>query len=253
MEAQLGGRASSSAVLDKPPPQDDISLGLLGGFELSVGKSVRNLPMAGQRVLVFLALHHRALTRSFVSQALWLEATETHADGNLRFALWRIGGVDASLIDKTSGHLALGSVVNVDLHRSAALAARLQNDPDSVDESELHEESLFEDLLPDWHDEWIVREQQLYRQLRLHALESLCLRLTSLGRYGPAIQAGLAAVAGEPLGERANLVLMQAYLREGNVGEALRQYRSFETLLQAELGVGPSRAFTHAMEILRER
>jgi DNA-binding SARP family transcriptional activator len=77
----------------------------------------------------------------------------------------------------------------------------------------------------------LVREQQLYRQLRLHALESLCLRLISLKKYGRAIQAGLAAVSGEPLGERANLVLVQAYLGEGNVGEALRQYRSFETLL----------------------
>jgi DNA-binding SARP family transcriptional activator len=248
MEAQVKERASSSIVLDNPAPQQKLSLSLLGGFELRLGSRVGHLPMAGQRVLVFLALHHRSLTRSYVSQALWLDATESHADGNLRYALWRIGKLEAPLIEKTDGHIALDPSVNVDLHRSAYLATRLQNDPESVDESELHEEMLLADLLPDWHDEWIVQEQQLYRQLRLHALESLCLRLLSLGRWGRAIQAGLAAVAGEPLGERANLALIHAYLGEGNAGEALRQYRSFETLLQDELGIGPTRAFREAFQ-----
>lgn len=257
MEAQLKERASSRVArpsrLDESTPQDHIFLGLLGGFELRVGKRVGHLSRGGQRVLVFLALHHRRLTRSYVSQALWLDATESHADGNLRYALWSIGKLDPDLIEKTGGHIALNSSVNVDFHRSAALAARLQNDPESVDESELREDLLFEDLLPDWHDEWVLREQELYRQLRLHALESLCLRLVSLGRFGRAIQVGLAAVAGEPLGERANLILMQAYLGEGNAGEALRQYRSFEALLQHELGVSPSLGFKQALQSLRER
>lgn len=253
MEAQLRERASFSSSLEESPSQEEITLGLLGGFELRVGTRVCHLPMAGQRVLVFLALHHRPLTRSFVSQALWLEATESHADGNLRYALWRIGRVETSAIDRSGGHLALGSAVKVDLHRSAALATRLQNDSESVGEFELREGTLVEDLLPDWHEEWILHEQRLYRQLRLHAMESLCLRLASLGRYGRAIQAGLAAVAAEPLGERANLVLMQAYFGEGNVGEALRQYRSFESLLHDELGVAPSQAFKQAFEHLRER
>jgi DNA-binding SARP family transcriptional activator len=253
MEAQFGSGASFSALLDRPPTQEEISLGLLGGFELSVGDRVGHVSPAGQRVLVFLALRHRALTRSFVSQALWLESTESHADGNLRYVLWRIGKVEASLIDKSGGHLALGSAVNVDLHRSTALARRLQNDPESVDESDLREDMFVEDLLPDWHDEWILHEQQLYRQLRVHALESLSIRLIALGKYGRAIQAGLAAVAGEPLGERANLVLMRAYLDEGNVGEALSQYRSFDTLLHDELGVGPSQGFRQSFDRLMSR
>lgn len=228
-------------------------IGLLGGFELRVGEGVGLVPLPAQRLLVFLALHHRSLTRSYVAQSLWLDSTERRANGNLRYALCRIGKVESALIDKAGGHLALSPLVSVDLHRSAALAARLVDDPDSPDESELDAQMLSEDLLPDWHEEWILRYQEQYRQLRLHALESLCLRLISLGRFGRAVQAALAAVAGEPLRERANLVLMRAYLAEGNAGEALRHYSSFRTLLLDELGVSPSSAFRQAIESLREQ
>lgn len=254
MEVQLEEPASSwMAQREHPAPLENVSLGLLGGFELRVGTRIEHLSMAGQRVLVFLALHRRPLTRSFVSQALWLDSSESHADGNLRYTLWRIGKLQAALIARTNGHIALNPLVQVDFNRSAALATRLQNDPESLDEDELHEEMLLEDLLPDWHDEWIVREQELYRQLRLHALESLCERLTSLGMFGRAVQAGLAAVSGEPLGERANLVLIRAFFAEGNAGEGLRHYRSFQTLVNDELGVNPSHSFQQAIDTLSER
>lgn len=209
--------------------------------------------MNAQRVLVFLALHPRPLVRSYVAQTLWLEVTEKRADGNFRMALCTIGKLEPTILDKTARHISLSPVVNVDLHRSTSLATRLQNHPQSVDESELQENMLFNDLLPDWNDEWILREQEHYRQLRLHALESLCLRLVSLGEFGRAIQAGLAAVAADPLGERANLVLMQAYLAEGNAGAALRQYRVFERLLSDELGIGPSPSCTQVFQSLSDR
>jgi DNA-binding SARP family transcriptional activator len=251
MGVKLEERASSQSGLSQPMAEQDISVGLLGGFELSVGGRVRLVPKPAQRLLVFLALHHRPLTRSYVAQSLWLEATERRADGNLRYALWCIGKLEAGLVDKPGGHLALGRLVGVDVHRSATLASRLLNDPESVDESELDEEMLSEDFLPDWHEEWILQEQEQYRQLRLHALESLCFRLISFGRFHRAVQAGLAAVAAEPLAERANLVLMQAYLAEGNAGEALRHSRSFGTLLHDELGERPSQAFRQATDSLR--
>jgi DNA-binding SARP family transcriptional activator len=209
--------------------------------------------MSAQRVLVFLALHRRALTRSFVSQALWLESTESHADGNLRHALWRIGKVEPSLIEKSSGHLALGSMVDVDLHKSTTLARRLQSDPESVDESKLREGMLVEDLLPDWHEEWVLHEQQLYRQLRLHALESMCLRLGRLhGTAGPS-RAGLPRSGwGAPRGA-GQPGFDASVSRRRNVSEALRQFRSFETLLQEELGVAPSQGFRQAFESLKVR
>lgn len=221
--------------------QADVSLNLLGGFELRLDDRAAVLPMMAKRLLVFLALRYRPLGRIHVSQSLWLEATEQHADGNLRTALWKINRLSGSLIDMTGGQLALGPRVTVDLHRSLALAEKL-TDEGSLDELELDERMLCEELLPDWYDDWVLAEREQYRQLRLHGLECLCQRLTLLGSFGHAVRAGLTAVAGEPLRESANLVLIRAYLAEGNAGEAVRHYRSFRGLLRSELGVSPTDA-----------
>ena len=50
----------------------------------------------------------------------------------------------------------------------------------------------------------------------------------------------MAAVAAEPLRESAQRALIRAHLAEGNRSEALRQYRSYESLLRDELGLEPT-------------
>jgi DNA-binding SARP family transcriptional activator len=92
-------------------------------------------------------------------------------------------------------------------------------------------------------------EREHYRQLRLHALESLSEKLTAQGRYAQAVEAGIAAVAAEPLRESAHRTLMKAHLGEGNMTEALHQYRTFRQLLHDELDLGPSEAME---ELVRE-
>ena len=96
---------------------------------------------------------------------------------------------------------------------------------------------LSADLLPDWYDDdWVLVEREQYHQLRLHALEAMCARLTSIGRFGQAVQAGLAAVQGEPLRESAHYILIKAHLAAGNRWEATRQYEALPTF--APRGVG---------------
>ena len=70
----------------------------------------------------------------------------------------------------------------------------------------------------------------------------LAVWLTHLEEFGPAIEAGLAAVAGEPLRESARRALIRAYLAEGNQAAAVLQYRRFHSLLDRELGLAPSRS-----------
>ena len=60
-----------------------------------------------------------------------------------------------------------------------------------------------DDVLPDWYDDWIDTERERF-QIRLHALERLCERLTVERRFGEALQAGLAALRTEPLRESAH-------------------------------------------------
>jgi DNA-binding SARP family transcriptional activator len=88
-----------------------------------------------------------------------------------------------------------------------------------------------------------LAEREQLRQLRLHTLEWLCDRLSALGRHGQGIQAGLAAVAGDPLRESAWRALIRAHLAEGNRNEALRCQQAFRRRLADELGAAPTAEF----------
>ncbi|MBB5120349.1 AfsR/SARP family transcriptional regulator [Streptomyces eurocidicus] len=104
--------------------------------------------------------------------------------------------------------------------------------------------ALVHDLLPERLDEWVVVERERYRQIRLHALEALCRRLTELRDHASAIEAGLSAVSADPLRETAQRVLIEAHIAEGNLSEAVRQYRAYARLLRLELRVEPTAPLT---------
>jgi DNA-binding SARP family transcriptional activator len=217
-----------------------VSIDLLDGFELRCdGLSVEVTSMT-QRLIAYLALQSRPLRRLHVAGSLWLDATEDHANASLRSALWRIRQLGYPIIIATPSHVALAPEVQVDF-RQVTAAARLLIDPaGSADRLGLDPSWFTGDLLPDWYDEWVVIERERFRQLRLHGLESLAHRLAAVGRFAEAVEAGLAAVAAEPLRESAQRTLIQAHLAEGNWSEARRQLASFRALLRAELGIEPS-------------
>ena len=221
--------------------QTPVRLGLLGGFRLNIEAEVVPLPMNAQRLVCFLALHDRPLLRTFVGGSLWGESTDHRAGGSLRSALWRLHHPTYTLVALTSDHIELSPTVAVDLREGEALAHRVLDPSQDLDDvAAVNEEVLSADLLPDWTEDWVLMERERYHQLRLRALEALCRRLTAKGRFGQAVQAGLAAVSGEPLRESARLALIEAHLAEHNDAAALREYETFRELLQSELGRDPS-------------
>lgn len=214
-------------------------LTLIGGFALQDGGAMVEVAPVGQRLMALLALDDRPLPRSRVASQLWLDVPEERAAASLRSALWRLPQPDGtSLVTATSTHLALAARVRVDYRAATAAAARLRR-PDTA-EVEVSPEAFARDLLPGWYEDWVLVERERFRQVRLHALEALAGRLAHAGRFDDAVQAGLAAVAGEPLRESAHRRLIQVYLAEGNPGEALRHFRWCWRLLTTELGVEPS-------------
>jgi DNA-binding SARP family transcriptional activator len=218
-----------------------VRLGLLGGFRLSVEAQDVPLPMNAQRLVCFLALHDQPLLRTFVGGSLWGESSDSHAGGSLRSALWRLKGATYPVVELTSDHIVLSPAVAVDLREGRALAHRVLDPSKALDDvAAADEEILSADVLPDWTDDWVLMERESYHQLRLRALEALCRRLTAKGRFGQAVQAGVAAVSGEPLRESARSALIEAHLAEHNVGAALREYDAFRQLLHDELGLEPS-------------
>jgi DNA-binding SARP family transcriptional activator len=211
---------------------------------------VVGLPLPAERLLAFVALRDRPLLRPYIAGVLWPNATEGHAAGNLRCSLWKLMHCGAQLVGGRDGHLELSPDVTVDIRLGSVLALRLR-DAAPLPETELTTDNLSLDLLPDWYEEWVILEREAFCQLRVHALESLCERLVELGKFGPAVQAGLAAVAADPLRESAHTVLIAAYVAEGNVGPALRQFEVFRTLLADELGLEPSAAMQALVRGLR--
>ena len=233
-------------------PSTPVRLGLLGGFRLSVEAEDVPLPLNAQRLVCFLALHDQPLLRPFVSGSLWGESTDHRAGGSLRSALWRLRRATYPVVALTSDHIALSPTVAVDLREGEALAHRVLDPSQDLDDvAEANEDVLSVDLLPDWTEDWVLMERESYHQLRLRALEALCRRLSAKGRFGQAVQAGLAAVSGEPLRESARRALIEAHLAERNVAAALREYDAFHQLLRDELGVGPSEDLRALVEGLR--
>ncbi|MBV9547964.1 MAG: bacterial transcriptional activator domain-containing protein [Chloroflexi bacterium] len=140
----------------------------------------------------------------------------------------------------TTTHLWLDPQVAVDLREMTDLAACLQRGSIACNDRRISPGTFSGDLLPDWYDDWLHFEREHVRQVRLHALDTLCVRLTDAREYGLALQAGLAAVAAEPLRESAQRTLIRVHLAEQNNSEALRQYRAYQRLIKDELGLSPS-------------
>lgn len=208
-----------------------VRLKLLPAFELSCGAALVTLPRSLQRLLAVLALGERAVERSRLAGMLWSDVPESRASANLRSGLWRLRQTGLPLVQAASGLLRLEPSVEVDVHEVQAQADRILGREAGARAGDFVARRLMHDLLEDWYDDWLVIERERFRQVRLHALETLCDRLTEDGLHLEAIEAGLGAVAGEPFRDSAQRALIKAYLAEGNTSEAVRQYRSYEHLL----------------------
>jgi DNA-binding SARP family transcriptional activator len=217
-----------------------VSVDLLRGFAVHDERHSVELPHAAQRLVAFLALQDRPRQRLFVAGSLWMDASEERAAASLRSTLWRLGKADGRLVDCRGTALGLADHVHVDLHEAVECARRVIAHPEDHAVSDLDVLTLAGDLLPDWYDDWVLLERERFRHLRLHGLEALCGVFARQGRYAEATEAGLAAVAGEPLRESAHRALIAAHLTEGNAGEAVRQYRLCHRLFAEQLGIAPS-------------
>ena len=232
--------------LEPPPGVTDYSnkVLVLGGFQLWwSGSQQAGIPRASQRLLALLALRGGMTGRAAVAGTLWPDAAETNACSNLRSALARLNRLCRKMLQVTKLELGLAKDVTVDIRHAQKLARRLLAPAVTREQSDLSPAAivtLSSDLLPGWYDDWVLIEAEDWRQLRLHALETLASRLTAAGCWGQAAAAARAAVRTEPLRESAHAALIQVHLAEGNQSEAVRQFTRYRALLHAELGLEPT-------------
>jgi DNA-binding SARP family transcriptional activator len=215
-------------------------LHLLHAFRLTSGGRDVDLALPAQRVVAFLALRERPVSRLLVAGALWSDYPESRAFGSLRSALWSLRRSGVELIETTSRQLRLWPEVTVDVREVHEWARRAIDGLNGPPWEELPEAHALGDLLPDWYDEWVLLERERLHQLVVHALESLCERLTSADRFAQALDLGLDAIERDPLRESAHRAVIKVHLAEGNHGEALRHYDLYRRFLHARVGLPPS-------------
>lgn len=234
-----GMRPSGESPIDRGAG-GRIHLSLMQGFALSADQRPVSIPLSAQRVVAFIALRNRPTLRPYVAEMLWLDATQDRAMANLRSALWRLRQPGTAIVEASGDYLSLGPRVAVDVLDLMAWSHAMLTGAAGPACERVDEIVDAGDLLPDWYDEWVLIERERVRQLRLHALERACVELTTMGEFGRAIEAGMAAIAEEPLHESGHVALINAHLGEGNRAEALRQYETYVRLMRDELGLGPS-------------
>ena len=234
------------------PPRTSVRLAVLPDFSLLVGGRPVELRPASERLIGFLALQcGRAVPRGVASSTLWPDVPDTKANACLRSAIWRLARADVAVVDASATHVQLHRSVEVDLWAATARVTRLL-DLASVGPYDVRLDRdlrhLEHDVLVGWFEDWALDEQERFRQLRLHALDRLGAMCLDAGRPADAVRVGHVAVSCEPLRESAQALLVRAHLAEGNVAEALRQFRSFAALLATELGIAPSRRLTRLVD-----
>jgi DNA-binding SARP family transcriptional activator len=237
-----GGDAAIMTMDDVGPAGFEVCVLGTFGFRAQ-GDRLPALAGGSQRLLALLSVRDRVMTRGAVAGTLWPEASEDHAHASLRSALGRLSRVAREAVVVTPLELVLADGVAVDLRAARALAHRLLASAASLDEADLGVDvvpTLSADVLPGWYEDWVLVEGEEWRQLRLHALESLADVLSSIGRYGEAASAAGAAVRVDPLRESARAAVMRVHLAEGNRSEALREFASYRDLLGTELGLEPT-------------
>jgi DNA-binding SARP family transcriptional activator len=212
---------------------------LLPVFELTRDGMSVALPSRAQRLIALLAVSDRPLSRAVVAARLWPDVVNARANASLRATLWSLPRDVPGLVVVDGNTLLLDPAVRLDLTEAYAFANSIV-EGSYLGENPCADSGLHDDLLSAWSDEWLVIERERFRQLRLHALDELCIIHARAGRFARAIAAGLASVSSEPTRESAHRALITAHLLEGNRMEAIRQYHAYTAMARAEMGIGPS-------------
>jgi DNA-binding SARP family transcriptional activator len=194
------------------------------------------LSLPARRVIAFLGLSGGQTARQALVDALWPDLAEEAGRANLRRSLWQ---VPRGWITSIGDTLILEAECDLTPARAAAARA-IEGGPVTFDEIDI----LSNDILPSWHDEWLLPVQDEFRALRVQALEAGCRTLLAHGNIPLAVQAGAAAVAADPLRESASEALIEAHLAQHNRHQALRCYEALKTRLNEDLGVAPHQALT---------
>jgi DNA-binding SARP family transcriptional activator len=201
-------------------------------------------------LLYYLAVTGRPHTRDYLATLLWSESPGGNARHSLRSSLYHIrqalhnqGSDEALAGDDDLVYLKLDHY-DCDLTRFRQLL-KAGNESALGEAVTLYCGPLLQGFtLSDapLFEEWLRYEECELSQAYLTALQRLASWAEQRQSWNEAISYVQRIVQFDPLAEEAQQRLIALYIRNGAIGQALRQYHQFETGLRQELGLTPSPA-----------
>lgn len=207
-------------------------LHLLGGWRMTHDGGAVELHRREQRLIALLALRGER-PRSEVSGTLWPDTSDTKAAASLRTAIRHTQLRAPGTLRLHHGVVGLAATMTVDVH--GLLGAR--DAPIGQPVLGLLERG---ELLPGWYEDWVVHERAQLELIRLRLLERMAGHALQIGDAPLTLRAARLAAAIEPLHEPVQSLIIRAHLLDDDYVGAVRQYRSFEQLLDDELHIPPS-------------
>jgi len=248
-----------------------LTIRLLGAPEtLCAGTPLLLHDAKARALLYYLAAAGRPRARDYLASLLWSESLESNARHSLRSSLYHLR---QALQARGAGEALAGEgdTVFLKLAEDACDVTRFrrlleQGSGDGADGAACLEQAValyrgpllqgFSVSDAPLFEEWVRAEESALRQGYLDALLRLLSLAESWGAWNEAIAYAQRIVQADPLSEQMQQRLIELHLREGAIGQAMRQYREFEATLQQLPGVAPSpetwAAIVAAMEARRE-
>ena len=255
-------------MINAAPTQ--LTIRLLGTPEaLFAGTPLLLHDQKARALLYYLAATGRPRSRDYLASLLWSESLESNARHSLRSSLYHMR---QALQARGAGEALAGEgdMICLKLADDACDVAHFRRllergSADALDSVPHLEQAValyrgpllqgFSVSDAPLFEEWVRAEETTLRRGYLDALQRLVALAETRGAWDEAIVYAQRIVQADPLSEPAQQRLIQLYLRAGAIGQALRQYRQFEAVLQQELSLTPSpetwAAITSAMEARR--
>jgi DNA-binding SARP family transcriptional activator len=232
---------------------------LFGGFLLERG-GIALPPIAsraGRSLFAYLLMHRdRPLNRELIAGTFWPELSDARARRRLSHTLWQIQDVvntpSTSYLDIATDTLAFAADTShwldvEEFDRQYAISPGASEDSrvaTSYRATVLRTcvELYRGDFLAGFFDDWVVVEQDHYRQRYMTALSRLIEATKSAGAYEEALGYARRMTHHDALSEEAHREVLRLCFLLGRTGDAVEQFRRCRSVLEEELGADPSPA-----------
>ncbi len=230
-----------------------LRLYLLGSFRLERGsRTIRLATHKVESLLAYLALFPGQHPREKLAALLWGDSTDEQARHSLRTALAAIRkalGEEILFADRETVQLNPDMPMWVDARAiadfSPSTGSGYKFQIADLEKSEIinlkSAIDLYQgDLLPDFYDDWILRERERLRAIYVDALLRIAQDQRAKSEYAQAIETAQKVLAADRASEKAYQHLMFCFAAQGDRIAALKQYDDCKRILRDELNVEPS-------------